>query len=80
LKSMDLKGRLKSLEDAAKAAQEEARQLQRGRSTLEGEVEELRSEVDQLKAIAMALVNKYIEVQDGAPDIWQEVEEKTIPR
>ena len=48
-------------------------------SKLQGEIDTLRNEVDTLRDIAVQMVDKYRVLKDIAPEVWEEVERKTVP-
>jgi len=42
------------------------------------EVDTLRNEVEYIRDIALQMVNKYRTLKDIAPEVWEEVERKTV--
>jgi len=67
----DLKDGLGELDRRVKVAEGD-------RARLEGEVTALRDEVEYVKNIAVELVGKYRVMKEIAPEVWEEVERKTV--
>ena len=71
--------RNQALEVSLKDLDRKVRDAEGDRSKLQGEVGLLRDEVEYVRNIAVQMVDKYRVLKDIAPEVWEEVERKTVP-